>query len=298
MFRFLPAPIAGSLAMLLLIVHTTVCACLIVMTAPVKIVLRPFRKDTKFIPFYRAAYHLWYKALPYYFRLFGTVKINIHLPKNKIEKDKSGLLISNHQSWVDILIVAGALSNKIASPTFFLKQELIWVPIVGLPCWVMDHIFVKRYSKKELEKNPELKGQDIKTAKRKCRKLKNYPTTVINFVEGTRLTSKKYEQSPKKLKHLLPAKAGGINFTLNALGKKITYLLDVSIVYHTDHQDKIMWQILTGRVREIDLHIRNIPLEESLFGNYEKDHIYRENFQNWLNDIWQEKDLIIDKLHS
>lgn len=298
MFRWLPPPLAASLALVLLFVHTCLCAVAILSLAPVKVLLLPFHIDHKLLWLYRAPYHYWYRAFPFFFRLFGRLKFSIRMPEERIDLQETGLIIANHQSWLDILVITGALGRKIPSPSFFLKQELIWIPFFGTPCWVMDHIFVRRYSQKELNQNPSLRGKDIANAKEKCLKLKDFPTTVINFVEGTRKTALKYEKSPKHYKHLLPAKAGGINFALNAFGPKVRYVLDISLVYHTEDRDRIMWQLLTGRIQKIDMHIRRLPWNLDLLGDYENDAEYRHRFQTWLNQAWQEKDAIIDRLEK
>ncbi len=64
------------------------------------------------------------------------------------------LLISNHQSWADILILQYIFSNKIPPLKFFLKKELLWtLPIASWACWLLDFPFMHRYSKTKLAKS-------------------------------------------------------------------------------------------------------------------------------------------------
>ena len=42
------------------------------------------------------------------------------------------LMTSNHQSWADILVLQKVTNRRVPSLKFFLKQELIWVPLLGL----------------------------------------------------------------------------------------------------------------------------------------------------------------------
>ncbi len=54
------------------------------------------------------------------------------------------LVSSNHQSWVDILVLQRIFHGRIPFLKFFLKQELIWVPVIGLAWWALDFPFMKR----------------------------------------------------------------------------------------------------------------------------------------------------------
>ena len=76
------------------------------------------------------------------------------------KKNDSYLILSNHQTWTDILVLEKIFINKIPFLKFFIKQELIWIPVLGFSWWALDFPFMKRYSKEFLEKNPDLKGKD------------------------------------------------------------------------------------------------------------------------------------------
>jgi hypothetical protein len=45
-----------------------------------------------------------------------------------------------------------------------------------------------------------------------------HPTTIVNFVEGSRFTEEKRQQTRSPYQHLLPPKAAGIAMALNVLG--------------------------------------------------------------------------------
>ena len=80
-----------------------------------------------------------------------------------LQKDEWYLVTCNHQSWADIFIVQHLLNRRIPMLKFFLKQELIWVPVIGLCWWALDFPFMKRYSRAYLEKYPEKHGEDLKS---------------------------------------------------------------------------------------------------------------------------------------
>lgn len=202
------------------------------------------------------------------------------------------MLISNHQSWVDILILQRIFNRKIPFLKFFLKQELIWVPFIGLTWWALDFPFMKRYSQAAIAKRPELKGKDIEVTRKACEKYQFSPVTVMNFLEGTRLTSSKHEKQGKKFNHLLTPKAGGLAFALSVMGERLDNLLDVTLVYPNGIPS--FWDYLGGKVKEVKVHIRVLPISEERIGNYLDDEDFRNAFQLWVNEIWLQKDQQIE----
>ena len=126
-----------------------------------------------------------------------------------LRQDTSYLVVSNHQSWVDIPALIQVFNRRTPYFKFFLKKELIWVPFLGLAWWALEYPFMKRYSKAFLEKHPELKGKDLEITKAACEKFKRIPVTVVNYLEGTRFSEQKKAQQQSPYRHLLKPKAGG-----------------------------------------------------------------------------------------
>ncbi|SHF65749.1 1-acyl-sn-glycerol-3-phosphate acyltransferase [Marinomonas polaris DSM 16579] len=198
------------------------------------------------------------------------------------------MITANHQSWVDILILQRLFNRRIPFIKFFLKRELIWVPFIGLAWWALEFPFMKRYSSALLKKKPELKGKDIEVTKKACDKFQYFPVSIMNFLEGTRFTIEKHDQQSSQYKHLLMPKAGGLSFALNAMDGKLHQLIDVTIVYPEGIPS--FFDYLCGKVPNIKVHIRVMPIDDSLLGNYQGDAEYRAYFQQWVNNLWQEKD--------
>jgi 1-acyl-sn-glycerol-3-phosphate acyltransferase len=199
------------------------------------------------------------------------------------------LVISNHQSWVDILVLQKIFNRRIPFLKFFLKQQLIWVPLLGLAWWALDFPFMKRYTPQQLQRRPELKGADIRETRKACARFKHIPVSVMNFVEGTRFTPKKHARHPEAYRHLLRPKAGGIAFVMNAMGEILQSVVDVSIVYPAGIPT--LFDLLGGRVPEIRVRIRERLIPQDLVsGDYENDAAFRERFQLWVNGLWAEKD--------
>ena len=205
------------------------------------------------------------------------------------------LMISNHQSWVDILALQKAFNRRTPFLKFFIKQILVWVPILGQAWWAMDMPFMKRYTRAYLEKHPEKRGQDMAATKKACEKFSATPTTVINFVEGTRVTAEKQADRNSAYKHLLPPRAGGIAFALDAMGGILNSLIDVTIVY--PQKETTFWDFMCGRLRRVIIDIRVAKLDDWLVsGDYAADEQFRARFQQWMSGLWAEKDQLISSI--
>ena len=199
------------------------------------------------------------------------------------------LIASNHQSWVDIVVLQRVFNRRIPFLKFFIKHVLIWVPFLGQAWWAMDMPFMKRYSRKFLEKNPHLKGKDLEATRKSCERFAEVPTSVINFVEGTRFTPEKHAKVNSPYTNLLPPRAGGIAFALSVMGDQFRSLLDVTIVYPGG--SKSFWQMCTGELKAVAVDVREIPVEPWMSaGDYLEDPEFRARFQAWLTDLWVEKD--------
>lgn len=211
------------------------------------------------------------------------------------------LVISNHQSWVDILILQRVLNGKIPFLKFFLKKELIWVPFLGIAWWALDFPFMHRYKKSFLTKNPHMKGKDLETTQKACEKFRFKPVSIMNFVEGTRFTQEKHRRQGTAFNHLLKPKAGGMAYVLSAMGTQLHKLLDVTIYYPQGIPS--YWDFVCGKVHNIQIKVKIIPIDEVLNGESFNDDYFdnpaqRVKFQKWLNQLWAEKDTILEQMSA
>ena len=202
------------------------------------------------------------------------------------------LVLSNHQSWVDIIVLQKVLNRRMPFLRFFLKRELIWVPFLGLAWWALDFPFMKRYSRKQLARRPELAGKDVEATRRACEKFKGIPVSIMNFVEGTRFTQEKHDRQSSPFAHLLKPKAGGVAFVMDAMGSALHSVVDASIVYPAGIPTLL--DLISGRIPEVLVDIRERPIPpELLQADYEGDSASRVLFQRWLNTLWREKDAVL-----
>jgi len=290
------AKITGTIASLLLAINTLFWAIFLFSFTLLKIVL-PIPAVRKVITaILNWIAESWIHGNSGWMHLTQKMDWSIERPSNL---DKKGwyFVISNHQSWVDILVLQHALNGRIPLLKFFLKQELIKVPIMGAAWWALDFPFMKRYSKAYLEKHPEMRGKDIETTKKACEKFKYLPTSVMNFLEGTRFTPNKHRGQKSPYKYLLKPKAGGMAFAMSAMGDQFKSLLNVTIYY--PQGIPTFWDFLQGKMEKCEVIIHEIDIPQELRqGDYNEDEQYRLDFQQWVQDLWLEKDALLETLHN
>ncbi len=138
-----------------------------------------------------------------------------------LRMDRNYLVSANHQSWVDIVVLQKVLNRRIPFGRFFIKQELIYVPLLGLAWQALDVPRLKRYSKESFpDKHPEKKrGEDLATTRRMCETLRGKPIAILNFLEGTRFTAAKHAKQNSPYKNLLKPKTGWLAFVIEAMGE-------------------------------------------------------------------------------
>lgn len=207
------------------------------------------------------------------------------------------LVNCNHRSWVDIFVLQRVLNRRIPLLKFFLKHQLIYVPVIGLAWWALDFPFMRRHSRSTLRKHPELRDQDSETTRRACAKFAHVPTSVMNFAEGTRYTSAKHQVQSSPYRHLLKPKAGALALTLNAMGQQFHSLLDVSIAYPDGTPS--FWDLASGQAGRVMVHVRELPIPaEFCSGDYSTDKAFRSRFHRWVAEMWEEKDRQIEAMLS
>jgi 1-acyl-sn-glycerol-3-phosphate acyltransferase len=204
-------------------------------------------------------------------------------------------VLANHQTWVDIVVLQVALNRRIPLLKFFIKQQLIWFPLLGLGFWALDMPFMKRYSTSYLARHPEKKGADLEATRKACEKFRHTPTSVINFVEGTRFSEAKRVARNSPYEHLLLPRAGGVAVALSAMGEVFDAILDVTLVY-ADGPPKF-WDMVCGDRVDVIVDVRTLPIESELVtGDYQNDREFRRYVHRWLGGLWQEKDARIAEI--
>ncbi|MBN1533243.1 MAG: acyltransferase [Spirochaetes bacterium] len=291
MKRTLPSTTIGAVSICILAVNTLFWACFLFPVALVKLLvpLGPVKRLCNRV--LNGIAFAWIAGNNGGLSLTRKIDWQVQLPET-LRRDRWYLVISNHQSWTDIVVLQRIFHGRIPFLKFFLKKELIWVPVLGLAWWALEFPFMKRYSRSFLERHPHLKGKDIEITKRACARFATMPVSVMNFVEGTRFNEGKRLRQESPYRSLLRPKSGGVGFVFSAMGGILTSVLNVTIVYPGGPYT--FWDFACGRVREIRVDVEEIPVTDDIAGDYIDDPVYRGRFQEWLNRLWEEKDLKID----
>lgn len=295
----------GTISLVLYIVFTFFIAFLVILSSSISlfivnyllIYILPQRWHKKVYRYTMIMLHtvptLWIDLLRLAMLISTTGKWNIE-GNGQLKKRGTYLVISNHRSWVDIVVLSRVFNHKIPLLKFFMKKELLWsLPIAGVASYLLGYPFMARHTTSEIRKNPELKGKDIETAKAACRSFREYPASVINFVEGTRFTKAKREKSGSPFQHLLKPKAAGIAIVANELHDKLDGIVNVTVVY--DKEVMSFWDFACGRFKNVIVRYEVLDKADVPLGDYYQDRLYRKRFQSWLNQLWEEKDKLIDQ---
>ena len=269
-------------------VSTIICFVPIILLALLKLVL-PVRALRNMITRWLMAIgEFWVSLNSLFFAAANATTWDVR-GLDDLSRNQWYLVVANHQTWVDIVAMQTVFNRRIPFLKFFIKQELIWFPFLGLAWWAMDMPFMKRYSKSYLAAHPDKKGKDLEATRRACEKFRDAPTTVINFVEGTRFTEEKREKRGSTYRHLLTPRAGGIALALSSMGDMFDAILDVTLVYPGGAPN--FWAMMCGEFDHVIIDVKKRPVEDWLVsGDYENDRDHRRQFHRWLGSVWEEKD--------
>ena len=220
---------------------------------------------------------------------------NISVINNQeFDKNEWYMAMSNHQSWADIFILLVAANYKLPLLKFFMKRELWWIPFVFLANKTLNMPFVNRHSKKEIEQNPSLRNQDYKNTLKSCKRFLRTPSTIFSYAEGTRFTDEKHDQQESPYNNLLSPKIGGMATALSAM-PNINTLVDYTVVYKSKKRDA--WSFAKGDMKHVKVLVTKYKIPDNLKNrNYANDKDYRDEFKNWIESIWAEKDKKIEEL--
>jgi 1-acyl-sn-glycerol-3-phosphate acyltransferase len=288
MLNFLPAPLVGVIASLLLALNCLFWVPILLVFAVLRLVIPigAVRRWLAAVLLFIA--EAWIACNSAWMTLTQRTAWDVEGVEG-LDYRSWYLVNCNHQSWVDILVLQHLFNRRIPLLKFFLKQQLMWVPVMGLAWWALDFPFMRRHSEEYLKKHPEMRAKDQETTRKACAKFAQIPTSVMNFLEGTRFTPAKHARQQSPYQHLLKPKAGGIALALNAMGDKFRSILDVTIVYPDGAPT--FWHFLCGRVKRIVVRVQSVPVPRDLAtGDYAGDPAVREAFQKWVQQLWLAKD--------
>jgi 1-acyl-sn-glycerol-3-phosphate acyltransferase len=297
MLRFLPDWLCGSIILVLGCSGTVVIFLALLPFALLKLLI-PIRASRRFLTdILTGMTTLWALWVTACLSLAKQPRWDIRGLEGLSPKDKY-LLISNHSAWTDIPVLLKIFPGRMPFPRPFIKQQLIWLPIIGFCAWAIDCPFMRRYTKEELEKHPEWRGRDVETTRRSCEKFRDHAVTVVNYAEGTRCTEAKRIARKSPYRHLLRPKSAGVALVLNAMGDQFDAVLNMTIAY-TPGADTSFWAYMCGRIPHIAVRVEKLPVPPDLLnGDYQEDPEFQQRFQLWMSGLWDRKEQLIDELHA
>jgi len=225
---------------------------------------------------------------PILFRMIG-IRLEVEGLAAKYP-EKFYLIIANHQSWNDILILQHLFNRKAPVLKFLVKRELIYLPIVGFICWAYNYPFLTRRSIKGFESPQGHSPWDFWKLEKALDKFSRYPASVVTMAEGTRFARQKARTYNSPYKHLLKPRAGGLTTILALLGDRVSAILDVTIVYDCPHPS--FWNFLRGKCNRVIVRVKeHAPKEIAKVYDF-------DTLAEWLKGVWEKKDLEIELIRQ
>lgn len=189
--------------------------------------------------------------------LLWQTTIQMNMPD--LDLQRWYVVIANHQSWADILVLQIVLNQKIPHLRFVMKQELKWVPFIGLICQILGYPLIDR-------SKPKKAYQALNTALNSV----SSPSSLVIFPEGTRYHP---DKAIPGFTGVLPPKVAGLYQVLSAWHSHHPHVLHVKIHYQGTAS---LWAWILGQITQINIggHIVHPPLE-------------KKALQTWLTLLWK-----------
>ncbi|MBT3428602.1 MAG: hypothetical protein HOL98_17960 [Gammaproteobacteria bacterium] len=204
------------------------------------------------------------------------ISLNIEDPQeclDDLSRPGKSLIICNHQSWFDIFILQTLICRSGPILQFVIKRELLWVPVLGWVCLVLD------FPRMQRKKDPNSRLLDLQVAEKASLNLSHEQGALMLFPEGTRFTPEKHLAGVSPYKHLLTPKIGGFGVILQSINEDAR-ILDVTIGYQPTDAD--CWRCMSGVVNNITVKV--VSTEVGEIGDAAL----------WLNQCWRSKDAWLD----
>jgi 1-acyl-sn-glycerol-3-phosphate acyltransferase len=232
----------------------------------------------------------WVSANRLMYRTLRLIDVQVSWPTAELSRRRWYMVVSNHQTWVDIVLLQSTLRPVIPPLKFFTKQQLIWLPFLGQAMYLLGFPYVRRVSRQAQEANPGLKHLDRQNTLAACDRFRTYPTAVLNFLEGTRFTIDKHAAQNARYQNLLNPRIGGLSYVLSGLADELNELIDVSIVYPNGAPG--FWEFLQGKCDSVTIKIELHQLSPSMQSTDLGEQ--RKSLGPFIESLWQAKDDLIN----
>jgi 1-acyl-sn-glycerol-3-phosphate acyltransferase len=291
----------GVVTLLIMTLNTIVLTMVLCLLALGKLLVRSDAALNRLRQVLAGLAESWISINIHTFALMRLTEWDIEIPDG-LSVDGCYLVFSNHQSWIDIVVLQRAFNGHLPFFRFFLKSSLIWVPFLGVAWWALDMPFMKRHSREKINRMPGLKGKDLENARIACEKFREIPVSMMTFPEGTRFSVEKRDSNDSPFQNLLKPRIGGMGQVLYALAEPLDAMMDVTILYPRENMNgpaPTFWQFVSGQVPRIVVRARQLEIPPDLLGrNFRTDRAFRDELEGWVSQVWAEKDQLISALND
>jgi len=225
---------------------------------------------------------LWIFLSTQIIRLFGIAPPRVE-GGAMLDPQGQYLLLCNHASWTDIVVLLQLFGARMPFPRFLAKREMLWIPLIGIAIWMLDFPLLRRGRTGD---SPERSARDRAAVARGCTRLGSGAFTLVIFPEGTRFTPAKHAAQQSPFCHLLRPRAGGVGVALEHLAGRLDGVVDVTIGYVDASLTYLDY--LGGRGGPVRARVEILPVPDVVQGEREEER--RQRLQEWLNALWQCKD--------
>ena len=232
------------------------------------------------------AIDLWVSANRGLLRALRSVDLDVVWPPAPLRRDQWCMVVSNHQTWADILLLQTVLRPALPPLKFFTKQQLIWLPLAGLAMKLLGFPYVRRGRPNADGSRAEAASKDREATLAACAVFRNHPTAVLSFLEGTRFTAAKRAAQGSRFERLLNPRIGGLGYVLAGLGEQLHQLVDVTIFYPDGAPG--FWAFLGGRRRRVRMWIETHEATAAMRGPDAATQ--RTELKPFVESLWRAKD--------
>ena len=201
-------------------------------------------------------------------RVLG-IKINV---EGELPDHPAPVIVCNHQSWFDIPVLQHVITDQGPIIKFMIKQQLIWVPVLG---WICLALNFPRLRREERKMSMEKDFFSIRTA---LADVSNESGALLVFPESTRFAHDKWLAQKSPYRHLLIPRVGALRLTISGVPAG-TPVLDVTIRYDGGESD--FWRCMHKATKVVTVKLET------------RDASELENTRAWLAESWSRKDRFI-----
>jgi 1-acyl-sn-glycerol-3-phosphate acyltransferase len=201
------------------------------------------------------------------------LRVHLDIRGELPQRDRNLIIICNHRSWFDILVLHAAIIRHSPIIKFLIKRQLVDVPVLGWICLALS--FPRLYRTHD----PEHRARDHQAIAAATSSLNEYPTALLNFAEGTRYAPDKHKAQQSPWQYLLKPTPGGLRIILEHAENAA--ILDMTLVY--PQKEITFWTCLAG----------TLPYAKVYLEYFEPDDI--KDAAEWLNQRWSVKESLISR---